>query len=225
MTDKGKIAAIYSSVAVISVLILATTFFIRSQQVKPKLITPPLEPVLTLDKDLTLTNQDGKEVHLSDLKGKVWAFAQFYATCPMCAKRNGQGLKTLYETFKDRPDFRLVCITVNPDSDTPESMKSYAEVLGADSSNWWFLTGDPKKLKDYMVNEMKYDPIQKREDPDEAASKGELAHNMSIAVYNRDMSMIGRRDLFHARLQSEAVYNETEKALHQMVDTLLNEQK
>jgi len=222
MTDKGKIALIYISVALISALILATTLYIRSSQIKPELVTPEVTSLLTLEKDLTLTNQDGTEIHISDLKGKVWAFAQFYATCPMCAKRNGQGLKDLYQSFKDQSDFRLVCITVNPEEDTPEKMKSYAESLGADTSNWLFLTGDPKKLKDYMLNEMKYDPIQKREDPDEAATKGALAHNMSIAVFDRNLSMLGRRDLYHARQQGEAVYKETEKALHAIISKALD---
>lgn len=221
MTDKAKITLIYTSVAVISALILATTFYIRSSQLKPALVTPEAIPLLTLEKDIALINQDGAEVQISELKGNVWAFAQFYATCPMCAKRNGQGLKDLYQTFKDQPDFKLVCITVNPEVDTPEKMKSYAESLGADTSNWLFLTGDPAKLKDYMLNEMKYDPIQKREDPEEAIMKGALAHNMSIAVFDRDLTMIGRRDLYMARQQGEAVYKETEKALHAMVRTQL----
>jgi cytochrome oxidase Cu insertion factor (SCO1/SenC/PrrC family) len=222
MTDKGKIALIYISVALISALILATTLYIRSSQIKPELVTPEVTSLLTLEKDLTLTNQDGTEIHISDLKGKVWAFAQFYATCPMCAKRNGQGLKDLYQTFKDQSDFSLVCITVNPEEDTPEKMKSYAESLGADTSNWLFLTGDPKKLKDYMLNEMKYDPIQKREDPEEASTKGALAHNMSIAVFDRNLTMLGRRDLYHARQQGEAVYKETEKALHAIISKALD---
>jgi len=222
MTDKGKIALIYISAALISALILATSLYIRSSQPRPELVTPEVTSLFTLEKDLTLTNQDGTEIHISDLKGKVWAFAQFYATCPMCAKRNGQGLKDLYQTFKDQPDFSLVCITVNPEEDTPEKMKSYAESLGADSSNWLFLTGDPEKLKDYMLNEMKYDPIQKREDPEEAVTKGALAHNMSIAVFDRNLSMLGRRDLFHARQQGEAVYKETEKALHAIVSKALD---
>ena len=224
MSDKAKIALIYITVAVVSALILATAFYLRGQQVKPALVIPDTQPGLVLEQDITLVKQDGKEVQLSELKGKVWAFAQFYATCPMCAKRNAQGLKQVYETFKNNPDFKLICITVNPEEDTPEKMKSYAESLGADPSNWWFLTGDPASLKDYMVNEMKYDPIQKRENPEEAATKGALAHNMSIAVYNRDMAMVGRRDLFHARQQGEAIYKETEKALHQMIRKTLDQQ-
>ena len=226
MTDKAKIITIYASVVIISALILGVAFWIKSGQVKPAVkpyysSSSELTPLLTLEKDIKLTNQDGEDVQMSDLKGKVWAFAQFYAACPMCAKNNEQGVKSLYNQFKNQPDFQMVCITVDPEKDGVEQLKAYAEALGADTSNWWFLTGDPDELRTYMVDEMKYDPIQERKDPNEAAEKGALAHNMSIAVFDRNLSLIGRRDLFHAKLDGEAVYVETEKALHQMVEAVL----
>ncbi|MBT8044026.1 MAG: SCO family protein, partial [Verrucomicrobiae bacterium] len=215
MNDKQKIVLIYVSAAVISILIIYTTWMIRGRQHAKQVeqIDKPyyeqqaeFEPLLTLEKDIVLQRQDGKEVKISDLKGKVWAFAQFYASCPMCAKRNSQGLKSLYEKFKDNPDFVLVCITVNPEHDGVEQMKSYAEGLDASASNWWFLTGDSKELKDYMINEMKYQKIVKRDDPEEAARLGEYEHDMSIAVYDRNLSMIDRHDLFNARQKGEAFF-------------------
>jgi len=139
----------------------------------------------------------------------------------MCAKNNEQGVKTLYNAFKDRPDFQMVCITVDPDKDGVEELKAYADALGADTSDWWFLTGEKDELRTYMVDEMKFDPIQERKDPAEAAEKGALAHNMAIAVFDRNLSLIGRRDLFHAKKDGEAVFKETEKALHQMVEAVL----
>ncbi|MCP5535072.1 MAG: SCO family protein [Akkermansiaceae bacterium] len=230
MNDKQKIVLIYVSVAVISVLILYTTWMIRGRHVEVEPQDQPyyaqeadFQPQLTLQKDLVLKRQDGREVRISDLKGKVWAFAQFYASCPMCAKRNAQGLKALYEKYKDNPDFVLVCITVNPESDGVEEMLSYAEGLDANASNWWFLTGDAKQLKDYMVNEMKYQEIVKREDPEEAARLGEYEHDMSIAVYDRDLSMIKRHDLFHALQKGEAFFKGEENKLYFTVDTLLNQ--
>lgn len=226
MTDKGKIITIYASAALISALIFAVAFWIKGNQIKPE-VKPyyssdsELQPLLTLEKDITLTNQAGEKVKISELKGKVWAFAQFYAACPMCAKNNEQGMKSLYNKFKNNPDFQMVCITVDPEKDGVEELKSYAEALGADTSSWWFLTGEPDELRAYMVDEMKYDPIQVRKDPSEAAEKGAIAHNMSIAVFDRELSLIGRRDLFHAKIDGEAVYVETEKALHQMVEAVL----
>lgn len=232
MNDKQKIVLIYVSVAAICVLILITTWVIRGRHVdneKPEkpyyALQEEFQPLLTLEKDLVLKRQDGQEVKMSDLKGKVWAFAQFYASCPMCAKRNAQGLKALYEKFKDHPDFVVVCITVNPENDGVEQMKSYAEGLDADAANWWFLTGDATSLKDYMIDEMKYQQIVKREDPEQVARLGEYEHDMSIAVYDRNMSMIQRNDLYNARKKGDAYLKGEEGKLHFVVKSLLEKKQ
>lgn len=231
MTDKQKIVTIYLSAAVLSGLILFTTWMIRGRHIENQKPEQPyyvqqaeqneFEPLLTLEKDLVLQRQDGKQVKISDLKDKVWAFAQFYATCPMCAKRNAQGIKALYEKFKDEPDFIIVCISVNPEKDGVEQMKSYAEGLEADAANWWFLTGDAESLKDYMLNEIKYQAIVKREDPEEAARLGEYEHDMSIAVFGRGLSMVGRHDLYNARQKGDAYLEGEEGKLHFTVKSLL----
>ena len=229
MTDKQKIVTIYASVVAASTLIMVIAFAIRGENkdVAELNDTPRyqqetnFDAVLKLEKDIVLKNQEGEDVKISDLKGKVWAFAQFYAFCPMCAERNAQGLKDLYDKFKSDPDFIVVCITVDPENDTPESMKSYAKALGADSSNWLFLTGDAEPLKEYMVNEMKYQTIVKREDPEEAARLGAYEHDMSIAVFDRELGMVKRHDLFNAKEKGEAFYTGEENKLNFTVETLL----
>lgn len=226
MKDSSKIIAIYTVAATICVLILAITFYIRRQRIEP-----PMEatyevkhtgPLLTLEKDLTLTNQDGKEVQLSDLKGKVWGVAQFFAACPECAKRNTQGLKQLYEKFKHEPDFHLICITVDPQNDNVAELKQYAKTLGADTANWWFLTGEADKLSAYMLEEMKFDPVIKRTDPDEAAAKGAYKHNMGIRIFDRNMGMVKSFDLYQAKTKGTLFYDSLEKKLHQTVQQLLD---
>ncbi|MGB1873830.1 MAG: SCO family protein [Akkermansiaceae bacterium] len=231
MSDKQKIALIYISVAVLCVLILLTTWLIRGSHLQepepevPRYVQEGVStPLLTLEKDLVLRHQDGRDVKISDLKDKVWGFAQFYASCPMCAKRNSQGLKALYEKFKDHPDFVIVCITVDPANDTVEQMKSYAEALGAESKNWWFLTGDAEDLKEYMIEEMKYQSIVKREDPDEIARLGAFEHDMAIAIFDRNLSLIRRHDLYNARKKGDVFYRGEEGKLHFTVSSLLNEQ-
>lgn len=231
MTDKQKIIMIYSVVAVVSVLIMVVAFAIRGENKDIAEIkdTPhyqlekDFEAVMTLEEDIVLKNQEGEDVRISDLKGKVWAFAQFYAFCPMCAERNSQGLKDLYEKFKNEPDFVVVCITVDPENDTPESMKSYAEALKADTSNWLFLTGDAEPLKRYMEQEMKYQAIVKRADPEEAARLGAYEHDMSIAVYNRELGMVKRHDLYNAKAKGDAFYKGEENKLHFTVESLLKD--
>ena len=42
----------------------------------------------------------------------------------------------------------FVSITVDPERDTPEALKQYADNFGADLRGWAFLTGDPSKVVD-----------------------------------------------------------------------------
>jgi hypothetical protein len=65
MKDKQKIVCIYLGVAVISMLILVTTYLIRPNQTDVEQEIPyyaqqdDLQQLLTLEKDLVLKRQDG----------------------------------------------------------------------------------------------------------------------------------------------------------------------
>src|SRR5688572_12154531 len=117
MKDRGKIFAIYGTVAVLSVLIIGTAMYLGNRmpeqpQPEPLVHSAGAEKVETffpIENDFTGVEQTGKQVKLSDLKGKVWLVAEFFAVCPHCAVRNGQELKSLFDQFKDHPDFHMAC--------------------------------------------------------------------------------------------------------------------
>jgi protein SCO1/2 len=44
--------------------------------------------------------------------------------------------------------FAFVSITIDPERDTPDMLKLYAQAYGADLPGWSFLTGDPAAIKD-----------------------------------------------------------------------------
>jgi len=52
----------------------------------------------------------------------------------------------LGQDFGERIAF--VSITVDPDRDTPEVLKQYADTFGADLKGWAFLTGAPAAIRD-----------------------------------------------------------------------------
>lgn len=93
-----------------------------------------------------LTDQTGKAVQLSDFKGKVvvmdWIFTRCSDVCVMQTKR----FKKLQDGLKEKGLFGgkvvLVSITMDPKHDTAPVLKSFAEKTGADTSGWYFLTGD-----------------------------------------------------------------------------------
>lgn len=100
--------------------------------------------------DFTLTTHTGARLSLRDLRGKVVAVTFIYTTCSdtcplLTAKLVGlQG--RLGGDFGRKVFFASV--TVDPERDTPEALKRYAEAHGAHSAGWAFLTGTPAEIRD-----------------------------------------------------------------------------
>jgi protein SCO1/2 len=102
-------------------------------------------PAIGAAPDFALTSQDGKEVRLDDLRGKVVAVAFIYTSCPdvcpMLTDKMARVQDALGAEFGTEVAF--VSITVDPERDTPAVLKEYAEALGANLAGWSFLTGAP----------------------------------------------------------------------------------
>lgn len=153
-----------------------------------------------IGKDLVAKNQAGEEVRLSDLRGKVWVVAEFFAVCPHCAARNGAELRALYEHFKDDPNFHIVCVSVDPTEDDVEKLKTYAEALGADVNRWWFLNaGDEKATHEYLEGTMKFFGIRERSDPADIEANGRFKHDMGLIVVDKSFNVVGKWPLYDAK--------------------------
>ena len=100
--------------------------------------------------EFTLTNQDGKRVALKELHGKVLAitfiFASCVDTCPLLTAKMAGIQNRLGSDFGSKVYF--VSITVDPERDTPEVLKRYAEAHKANSAGWAFLTGTPAEIRE-----------------------------------------------------------------------------
>jgi protein SCO1/2 len=102
-------------------------------------------PTIGAAPDFTLTSQDGAEVTLGALRGKVVAVAFIYTSCPdvcpMLTDKMARVQDALGADFGT--EIAFLSITVDPEHDTPEVLKEYAEALDADPAGWSFLTGTP----------------------------------------------------------------------------------
>ncbi len=103
-------------------------------------------PVLSYVQPFSFTNQDGKTVTEKDVSGKVYVAEYFFTTCKgICPKMNGN-MKQLFTEYRNDPGFLILSHTVDPETDSVQRMKRYADSLGADSKTWWFLTGRKDSL-------------------------------------------------------------------------------
>jgi protein SCO1 len=120
----------------------------RSFVQKP--LTPP--PVLSTLKDFELVDQGGRKVSLASLKGSVLVTNFIFTSCPdTCPRLTAQMAKIQNRVLRSAPLVKLVSISVDPETDTPEVLKEYGNRFKSDPRVWTFLTGSLKDIEDVVV--------------------------------------------------------------------------
>ena len=107
-------------------------------------------PVIGPAPPFTLTSQDGKPVALADLRGKVVAVTFIYTGCPDICPMLTQKMVDVQDALGAEFGAKIafVSITLDPEHDTPEVLKDYAQFWGAKPEGWSFLTGSPEAVRD-----------------------------------------------------------------------------
>jgi len=206
MTKKTTLIVFYSGVALLVAGILSISFYLRSQLPKAdmtKIVDVGKTTVNTwfpIKEDLVATNQEGRQVKLSDLKGKVWLVAEFFAVCPHCAVRNGEELRKIYDEFKNDPDFHMVCISIDPENDDVKKLRDYSSALSADASDWWFLNaGEIGSTHRYLEQQLKFFGVRERKNPQDVEANGRFSHDLGFILVDRDFNVLGKWPLADAR--------------------------
>lgn len=115
---------------------------------------PSLASSLTVgDKvpDFTLINHKGGETSLSDFSGKGVVISFLYTQCPdpqKCPmiKKKLSSLANLTAKIGSAEKLQILAITIDPERDTPEVLKAYAQGFDKTQSNWLFLTGEKNTI-------------------------------------------------------------------------------
>ncbi|PUZ26816.1 protein SCO1/2 [Chitinophaga costaii] len=106
----------------------------------------------------SFVNQEGRTITNNDVKGKTYVAEYFFTTCKgICPKMNAN-LEKVYARYRNTPNFLILSHTVDPETDSVPVLKAYALKHGADSKNWWFLTGNKRQLyklarESYLVDD------------------------------------------------------------------------
>jgi len=96
--------------------------------------------------DFLFLNQDSLFISNQDFNGKVFVAEFFFTRCPSICIEMNKNMKILDELYGDRDDFGIASFTIDPENDTPTTLKKYSELIEVKSKNWHFLTGDKEDI-------------------------------------------------------------------------------
>ncbi|GAA4800104.1 SCO family protein [Litoribaculum gwangyangense] len=140
--------------------------------------------------NFSFTNQDGNTITNNDYLGKVYIVEFFFTTCPTICPRMNLNLVQIQDTFKNFENFGVASFTINPEYDTPEVLKEYAEKYGITNPNWHLLTGDKRTIYD-LANAGFYIYAAENEDV-----LGGFEHSGNFALIDKNGFIRSRKDEF-----------------------------
>ena len=106
------------------------------------------EKLVTIGKSspFEFVNQNGDSISSTYYDGKVYVIEFFFTTCPSICPIMNQNMILLQNEFISEDNFGIASFTINPENDTSEVLKAYADKYGVKSPHWHMLTGDKDKI-------------------------------------------------------------------------------
>ena len=96
--------------------------------------------------DFKFINQNEKLVSNNDYLGKVYIVEFFFTTCTTICPIMNTNLVHIQNSFTAFPDFGIASFSINPEYDTSEVLRLYAQDNGITNPNWNLMTGDRNEI-------------------------------------------------------------------------------
>jgi cytochrome oxidase Cu insertion factor (SCO1/SenC/PrrC family) len=151
----------------------------------------------------SLTERSGAPISRDDLLGKPWIAAFVFTRCTGPCPRITSTMAKLQQRLRDT-SVRLVSFSVDPEWDTPQVLREYADAAGADKDRWLFVTGDERVIYD-LIRTSFLSPVE-RAPANEAAIGMQVSHRTQLVTVDAKGKIRGFYD------------GETDAALDQVVD-------
>ena len=141
--------------------------------------------------DFRLVNQDGQPIHLGQYRGKAFALTFIYTRCPLpeyCTLMS-DNFHVLDNALQQPADLyaktHLLTITIDPEYDTPQVLRSYGAAHTERYQNekfdhWEFATGTPEEVRGVATF------FGMRYFHDKETGVDEIVHSLVTAVVGAD---------------------------------------
>jgi protein SCO1/2 len=164
------------SALVFTILAIAAAFLSSELQTIRNVSLPLASPL----SDFILTNQNGRTITLTDLRGQVWIgdiiFTSCAGPCPIMTRQ----MSELQNMLPAKGAVKLVTLTTHPAFDTPEVLKRYGQRFNADFNRWMFLTGSKEQIAHLARDGLKL--VAEEKMPEERSSAEDLFIHSTLFV-------------------------------------------
>jgi cytochrome oxidase Cu insertion factor (SCO1/SenC/PrrC family) len=101
--------------------------------------------------DVELLDQNGRNIHFYTdvVKGHTVVINFIFTTCTTICPPLGATFARVQKELGDKPDVRFISISVDPATDTPERLKSWAAKFHG-GENWTLVTGDKPQVDELL---------------------------------------------------------------------------
>ncbi|MEI2740755.1 MAG: SCO family protein [Chitinophagaceae bacterium] len=113
--------------------------------------------------DFSLRNQEGHPASWDSLKGKIIIADFFFTHCPTICPGLTRNMKRMAESIhngqrvgdRTNKQVHFLSFSIDPERDSVERLKYWADKYQINPEQWWLLTGDKKMIYDLIINELK----------------------------------------------------------------------
>jgi protein SCO1/2 len=142
----------------------------------------------------SLTAENGLPFGSSDIGNRIVLVDFIYTNCADTCPILSATFRAIQERLKGDglmpTKAMLISMTVDPERDTPDALKAYAEVLTADPQGWRFLTGNRETLEETLLQGFKL-PFRGPRPTGPVRPGFEVSHTNRVILIDRNKTIRG----------------------------------
>ena len=167
------------SLLFLGIFALAVTLQSCNQKAKAAEKDKPISDLSIYNLPSKWMNQNGQNIEMKDMKGKVLVMVMIYTSCKAACPRLVADMRNieqrLPENIKDK--VKMVLVSIDPETDIPKRLKAFAIENKMNSNQWVFLRSTEENTREFAavlaVNYKKVSPM-------------DFSHSNIISVFNAD---------------------------------------
>ncbi|REG98573.1 SCO family protein [Flavobacterium aquicola] len=133
------------------------------------------------------TTQNGQNIEMKDLRGKVLVMVMIYTSCKSACPRLVADMRNIESRLPSdvKENVKLVLVSIDPEVDTPKRLKDFSIENKMEGDQWLFLRSTEENTREFAavlaVNYKKISPM-------------DFSHSNIISVFNAEGELVYQQE-------------------------------